>query len=118
MKRVTMILLTAAFAASSAIAQGPGSGPGPGGGPGKGPGKGPGWSFNKDNTRGWSMMSREERAEHRSRMTAMKSYEECMSYLEEHRKVMEARAKERGRPGPGAPAQNMCDRMKQAGRFG
>jgi hypothetical protein len=114
MKRVLMI--AAALAASAALAQGPGYGPG--GGAGKGPGKGPGWSFNGDNTRGWSMMSRAERAEHRDRMLSMKSYEECVAYLEEHHKQMEARAKARGRAGPAQPAQNMCERMKQAGRFG
>jgi len=112
MKRVLMMAAAAALAASAALAQGPGYGPG------KGPGKGPGWSFNGDNTRGWSMMSREERAEHRNRMLSMKSYEECVAYLEGHHKAMEARAQERGRPGPAAPAQTMCERMKQAGRFG
>lgn len=116
MKRVLTVIAAAAFAATAAFAQGPGYGPG--GGAGKGPGKGPGWSFNGDNTRGWSMMSREERAEHRNRMLSMKSYEECVAYLEGHHKAMEARAKERGRPGPAVPAQNMCERMKQAGRFG
>jgi hypothetical protein len=113
MKRFAMIIAAAAFAASNAFAQGPGPG-----GPGKGSGKGPGWSFNKDNTRGWSMMGRAERAEHRDRMLSMKTYEECVAYVEEHRKVMEARAKERGQSGPGMPAQNMCERMKQSGRFG
>lgn len=118
MKRAMMLFAAAAFAASAALAQGPGYGPGPGGGPGKGSGKGPGWSFNGDNTRGWSMMGRQERAEHRSRMLSMKTYEECVAYLEEHRKQMEARAQGRRVPMPAAPAQNMCDRMKQGGRFG
>lgn len=110
MKRVAMIMAAAAFVASGAFAQGPG--------PGKGPGKGPGWSFNAENTRGWSMMSRGERSEHRSKMLSLKSYDECVAYLEQHRKQMEGRAQERGRPGPAQPAQNMCERMKQAGRFG
>lgn len=103
MRKTILIATAAAFAASAAFAQGPG--------------KGAGWSFNKDNTGGWSMMGREERAEHRNRMMSMKTYEECVAYLEEHRKRMEARAQERGRPGPGNAAHNMCDRMKQAGRL-
>jgi hypothetical protein len=111
-----LFMAAAALAASAALAQG--SGPGPGGGPGNGPGKGPGWNFNKDNTRGWSMMGRAERAEHRNRMMSMKTYEECVAYLEEHRKLMESRASGRGGPMPGMPAQNMCERMKQAGRLG
>ena len=114
MRTMLMIAAAAAFAASAAFAQGPGYGPG--GGPGKGAGKGPGWSFNGDNTRGWSMMSPEERAEHRNRMFSMKTYEECVAYQDEHRKQMEARAQERGRSMP-APRQNMCERMKQAGRL-
>jgi hypothetical protein len=113
MKRI-LIVVAAGTLALSALAQGPGSGPGAG----KGPGKGTGWSFNADNTRGWPMMSREERGEHRNRMLSMKSYDECVAYLEQHHKRMEARAQERGRPGPAMPAQSMCERMKQAGRFG
>jgi hypothetical protein len=110
--RKSILIAAAALAATAALAQGPG----PGGGPGKGPGKG--WSFNKDNTRGWSMMSRDERVEHRNRMLSLKSYEECVAYQQEHRKLMEARAKERGRQIPAGPRQDMCERMKQAGRFG
>jgi len=115
-RKIILIAAAAAFASSVALAQGPGPGGGPGG-PGKGPGKGPGWSFNGDNTRGWSMMSREERAEHRNKMMSMKTSEECVAYVEEHQKQMESRAKERGRPMPGMPARNMCERMKQAGRI-
>ena len=106
MKRALMI--AAAFAASGALAQGYGSGSG----------KGPGMGLGSDNTRGWSMMSPEERSEHRDRMMSFKSYEECVAYLEQHHKRMEARAGERGGAMPGMPAQNMCERMKQAGRFG
>lgn len=113
MKRMLMVSAAAAFAASAAFAQGPGYGPGAG----KGPGKGPAWSFNGDNTGGWSMMSRDERGEHRNKMLSIKTYEECVAYLEEHHKLMESRANERGRPMPGMPAQNMCERMKQAGRI-
>ncbi|MCD6044706.1 MAG: hypothetical protein K0R40_4309 [Burkholderiales bacterium] len=114
MKRALMI--AAAFAASAALAQG--YGPGSGKGPGMGMGKGPGMGFDSDNTRGWSMMSSQERSEHRDRMMSFKSYEECVAYLEQHHKAMEARASERSRPMPVKPAQNMCERMKQAGRFG
>ncbi|HVL34198.1 MAG TPA: hypothetical protein VM489_00865 [Burkholderiales bacterium] len=109
------VVAVGAFVATAAFAQGPGSGPGQGYGPG--PGKGPGWVFNADNTRGWPMMSREERAQHRSKMLSMRTYEECVAYLEEHRRLMESRARERGRPGPAAPAQDMCVRMREAGRI-
>lgn len=47
-------------------------------------------------TPGWSLMSREERKEHRERMRAIKSHEECESYLAQHHEKMAARAKEKG----------------------
>lgn len=112
--------------ASSAFAQGPGTGPGSGaqGGPGAGPGaaqKGPGkgggmMRFDSRNTVGWSMMSREERNEHRNKMNSMTSLADCKAYVDDHRKQMEARAKERGRSiGPG-PRTDMCQRMQSSGR--
>ena len=111
MRKTILIAAASAFAVSAALAQGPGGD----GGPGKGPGKG--WRFNQENTRGWSMMSREERNEHRNRMLSVKTYDECVAYQQEHRKLMEARAKERGREIGTAPRRDMCERMKQAGRF-
>ena len=114
-------LLAAALALASAVvlAQGPGSGPGGGGpGPGGGPGKGPAWKFGPGNTGGWSLMTPKERTEHRDKMLGMKTVAECKAYLEEQRKQLEARAKEKGRPIPAGPRQDMCERMKQAGRLG
>lgn len=104
--RLPLIVTAGVLAASAALAQGPGMG------------KGPHWSFDDGNTRGWSMMNEKERAEHREKMLSFKSYEECLAYLEQHHKTMEQRAKERGTAGPRGSPQNMCERMKQAGRFG
>ena len=105
----TMIALTTALAlaASVAIAQ-----PGPGRA-----GKGPGFNFGPSNTRGWSLMTPQERTEHRNKMLSFKTYEECDAYRTEHHKLMEARAKEKGARVPIVPRQNMCERMKQAGRL-
>ena len=111
MKPTLIMIAAAGLAASVAFAQGPGPG-------GKGPGKGPAWRFNADNTSGWSMMTSEERAAHRSKMLSVKSYEECVAYVEQHHKEMQARAQQRGRSLPATPRQNVCERMKQAGRFG
>ena len=97
--------------------------PGPGGGPGAAagpaPGKGPAakrprFQFNRDNTYGWSLMSAEERSAHRSKMLSAKTYDECKAAQDEHHKLMEARAKEKGITLPG-PRQNACDRMKARG---
>jgi hypothetical protein len=85
-------------------------------GPG-GKGRGPRWSFGRRNTPGWSMMSNDERTEHRNKMLGMQTYADCKAYIDEHRKLMEARAKERGVAAPRGPRQDMCERMKERGRI-
>lgn len=87
-------------------------GPGPGMGPGGGRGKGP--MLNQDNTRGWSLMTAEERTAHREKMISAKTYDECKAIQDEHHVAMEARAKEKGVTLP-APRQNACERMKARG---
>jgi len=82
--------------------------------PGKGPGKGPGYGFNADNTRGWSLMTPEERTEHQNKMLATKTVDECKAVQEEQHKLMEARAKEKGTT-LGTPKVNACERMKARG---
>ena len=101
--------------------------PGPGGGPGVGPGAGvgpasgkgpaakrPRFQFNRDNTYGWKLMTAQERAAHRGKMLAAKTYDECKAVQGEQHALMEARAKEKGATLP-APRQNGCDRMKARG---
>ncbi|MDP2132683.1 MAG: hypothetical protein Q8J99_03650 [Sulfuritalea sp.] len=97
---------------------GPGMGPGQGMGPGAGmgPGKGMRFNFDKDNTRGWALMTAEERQAHSARMHAAKTYDECKALQAEHHQAMEARAKEKGVTLP-APRANGCDRMKERGFF-
>ncbi len=109
----TLAAASLALASTFAFAQGT-PGYGPGGGPG---GKGPGWRFNSGNTAGWSLMTAQERTEHRDKMLGLKSYEECKAYQDSHHKLMAERAKEKGRPVPAVPRQNMCDRLKGAGRL-
>lgn len=108
MKTMIAIATASVLASSIALAQ-----PGPGMG-----GKGPGFNFGPSNTRGWSLMTPQERTEHRNKMLSFKTYEECDAYRTEHHKLMEARAKEKGAQVPAVPRQNMCERMKQAGRLG
>lgn len=78
--------------------------------------QGPRYRFNQNNTPGWSLMTPEERTEHRNRMFAAKTYEECKRIQEEHHKAMEARAKEKGVT-LNTPRYNACDRMKARGFF-
>lgn len=82
--------------------------------PGAGQGKGPGFRINQGNTPGWTMMNEKERAEHREKMMSLNSYDECTAYMNEHHKLMQERAKEKGRPLPSVKT-NACDRMKARG---
>lgn len=95
---------------------GPSYGAGPGGGMGQGYGRGRGFAFNNTNTRGWALMTTEERTAHRDRMWSAKSYDECKSIQEENHKTMTERAKEQGKTLP-TPRWNGCDRMKARGFF-
>jgi len=78
------------------------------------PGKGARYGFNADNTRGWSLMTAAERTEHQNKMLAAKTVDECKAIQDEHRKLMEARAKEKGTT-LGTPRVNACDQMKAQG---
>ncbi|WP_034293150.1 hypothetical protein [Herbaspirillum sp. RV1423] len=73
-----------------------------------------GFNWNRDNIRGWSLMTEQERTQHQARMYAAKSYEECKALQEEQDKAMEARAKEKGVPLP-VPQHDGCDVMRSRG---
>lgn len=131
LKSITLIALLGAVLATPVLAQpGPGMGGGMGGmgggpgmqntGPGPGAGMGPGgrggrgMQFNNNNTRGWMLMTPEERSAFQARMREVKTYDECKLVQSEHRSTMEARAKEKGVVLQ-TPRQNGCDRMKARG---
>ena len=108
--------------ATGAMAQsGGGKGPGPGTGmgpalaasaPGKGQHHGAG-RWGSDFTPGWSLMTPEERKEHRERMRSMQSHDDCKKYQEQHHEQMAARAKERGGKALAAPRRDGCEGMKR-----
>ena len=113
-------LLGAAMVVPSFAQPGPGMGGGPGSmggmGPGGGQGQGMRFAFNTDNTRGWSLMTTEERTAYHDKMLAAKTLDECKAIQVEHHQAMEARAKEKGTTLM-APRQNACDRMQARGFF-
>lgn len=120
LRNITLIALLGAALAAPVLAQ---PGPGMGGGPGMqnsvpgGSGMGRGaqaMRFDQNNTRGWTLMTPDERAAHREKMLSLKTYDECKTFQTEHRATMEARAKEKGTTLP-VPRQNVCDRMKAGG---
>jgi hypothetical protein len=106
---------------------GPGNGAGCGGnancaagsgyGPGSGMGGGMGMGYGRGGGRGGagSMMTEEERAEHRAKMHSFESVDACTAYWTQHRAEMVARAQAQGiTPGPG-PRVNPCERMAARG---
>ncbi|MEO8298453.1 MAG: hypothetical protein ABI574_11660 [Burkholderiales bacterium] len=124
MKNIRQILMATAMALASnvALAQGP-AGPGPGLGPGQGPGpaaSGPGGGagphmgpgraarWGSKDTPGWSLMTQQERDEHRQRMRGMKTYDECKVYRDQHREQMAARAEKSGGKPLMQPRRDAC----------
>ena len=133
LKNITLIALLSAALAAPVLAQGgPGMGGGPGmwnGGPGSGAGMVPGAgmgqggrgghggravTFNQNNTRGWTLMTPEERTAYQIKMREVKTYDECKLTQTEHRTSMETRAKEKGITLQ-APRRNACDNLKARG---
>lgn len=100
-----------ASAAQEPGAPGAGMGPGMGMGRGAGMGRGRAGMAGADFTPGWSLMTPAERTEHRSRIAASRSYEECVSTMTQHRDQMVARATERGVPAP-TPRRDACASLK------
>ena len=121
LSHITLVTLIGAAMVVPSFAQtSPGMGGGPGGmggmGPGGGQGQGMRFAFDKDNTRGWSLMTTEERTAYHDKMLAAKTLHECKAIQVEHHQAMEARAKEKGTTLMAA-RQNACDRMQARGFF-
>ena len=106
---VAMALMGVAVTA----AWGQASAPGPGMGPGMGMGPMHGWRMNRDNTPGWSLMTRAERQQHHDRMAGMKDHAECSAYMEQHHAAMVERAKARGVAMPARPRMDACAPLKK-----
>ena len=108
MKKFALGFVTVALIATSAFAQmGPGMG---GGGPG---GKGR-YAWGQGTTPGWTLMTTQEQSEWQTKMRSVKTLGECNTLRDEHRALMETRAKEKGVQLP-APRQNGCDVMQARG---
>ena len=138
LKNLTLIALFGAVLAAPAMAQqgqgmgqgmgqGPGmqnSAPGQGMGPGMGFGGGrggkgnrggrQGMRFNQNTTPGWALMTQQEQTDHRIKMRATKTFDECTALQTEHRSVMENRAKGKGVQ-LRAPRRNVCEAWKAQG---
>ena len=100
--KMTAALIVAAFAATAAFAQGGPRGQNP-------MGMGPA------NTPGWSLMTPQEREEHRARMMGFTNYEDCAAYAAEHHKQMQERASAKGMTLPPEPRMGYCQRLPHKG---
>jgi hypothetical protein len=75
-----------------------------------GAGAGP-WRADEDNTRGWDLMSPQERIAHQARVRGFTDYQSCSAYRAQHHQDMAERARQRGlRFGGGR--RDFCDHLK------
>ncbi len=71
------------------------------------------WRASETNTRGWQLMTQEERIEHQARIRGFRSYDECRSYQLAHHRLMEERARQRGIELPRG-RRDVCEHLRQA----
>jgi len=69
------------------------------------------WRASEANTRGWELMSPEERIEHQTRIRGFTTLEECRRYQVSHHQLMEERARLRGVSLPGG-GKDVCAHLK------
>ncbi|WP_415914818.1 hypothetical protein [Rhodopseudomonas palustris] len=69
------------------------------------------WRAGEGNTRGWQLMSPQERIEHQARVRGFTDYETCQAYRSRHHDLMVQRAQQRGLVLPGSHW-DFCDRLK------
>jgi len=67
---------------------------------------------------GASVLSSQERQQYVRNIQGMKSYPECQTYLEVHRKEVQERARVQNVNLPPPPSRSPCDVMQSMGRFG
>ena len=65
------------------------------------------------NTRGWQLMTPEERVEHQAKIRGFKTYEECRSYQVAHHQLMAERARARGIDLPRG-GRDICEHLQPA----
>ena len=72
--------------------------------------------LNSRNVFGWQLLSPQERTDHRGKMHAFKTVEECKAYVAEHHEKMKARAQKKGIELPEAK-NNPCDHIVAQGKL-
>jgi len=70
------------------------------------------WRADEGNTRGWQLMTPQERIEHQARVRGFSDYAACQAYRAEHHALMVRRATERGLHAPDSHW-DFCDHLKR-----
>ena len=68
------------------------------------------WRASPSNTRGWQLMTPEERIEHQARVRGFTDYDACEAYRTQHHALMSERAQQRGLALP--EGTDFCARLK------
>ena len=71
------------------------------------------WRASDSNTRGWELMTPEERIEHQARIRGFTALAECEAYQAGHHRVMEARAEQLGKKVSGG-GRDFCQHLRSA----
>lgn len=69
------------------------------------------WRASEANTRGWQLMTPEERIGHQTAIRGFKTLEQCRAYQAEHHQLMEERARQRDMALPGG-GRDICGHLK------
>jgi len=69
------------------------------------------WRADEGNTRGWDLMTPQERIEHQARMRGFTDYQACQTYRTQHHQEMAERARQRGLSLP-TSGRDVCERLK------
>ena len=71
-----------------------------------------------DEPRAMSLLTFEERKEHRTKMASLKTVDECRAYIDAFWQDIDKRAKEKGVTGPlSGPHADTCDHLKARGQI-
>jgi hypothetical protein len=72
------------------------------------------WRASETNTRGWQLMTPEERIAHQARVRSFTDHDVCETYRTQHHALMTERARQRG-VSLNEGAHDFCDHLKSHG---
>jgi hypothetical protein len=73
------------------------------------------WRASESNTRGWALMTPEERIAHQARVRSFTDYDACEAYRTQHHALMAERARQQG-VSLNHGARDFCDHLRPIGK--